>query len=102
MTAGGRTTTVRGDCVPCPHHGWTYGADGVNRSIPDEDRTNPSKRLPVWSVVEQYDCIFVWHQPHDDAPRWEMPDLFTSSPSLDVDPAQLLPRVPRVLGEVRG
>ncbi len=52
---------VHGDCVQCPYHGWTYGTDGVNRSIPYEDRPNLTKRLRVWSVVEQYDCVFVWH-----------------------------------------
>ena len=78
---------VNGDCVQCPYHGWTYGTDGVNRSIPYEDRPNLTKRLGVWSVVEQYDCVFVWHEPHGGAPRWEMPDIFTSFPSLDVDPS---------------
>ena len=83
----GHHGTVHGDCVQCPYHGWTYGTDGVNRSIPYEDRPNLTKRLRVWSVVEQYDCVFVWHQPHGNAPRWHMPDIFTSFPSLDVDPA---------------
>ena len=79
---------VHGDCVQCPYHGWTYGTDGVNRSIPYEDRPNLTKRLRVWPVVEQYDCVFLWHQPARRArPRWEMPDIFTSFPSLDVDPA---------------
>src|SRR5579864_2381748 len=31
---GGR---VRGDCVECPYHGWVWGPDGANRSIPYED-----------------------------------------------------------------
>jgi 3-ketosteroid 9alpha-monooxygenase subunit A len=79
---------VNGDCVECPYHGWGYGTDGVNRYIPYEDRPNVTKKLRKWSVVEQHECVFVWHQPHGDAPRWEMPDIFTSFPSLDVDPAR--------------
>jgi phenylpropionate dioxygenase-like ring-hydroxylating dioxygenase large terminal subunit len=78
---------VDGDCVVCPYHGWGYGTDGVNRYIPYEDRPNVSKRLRTWSVVEQHECAFVWHQPHGEGPRWEMPDIFRSFPSLDVDPA---------------
>jgi phenylpropionate dioxygenase-like ring-hydroxylating dioxygenase large terminal subunit len=78
---------VNGDCVECPYHGWGYGPDGVNRYIPYEDRPNVSKRLRVWHVREQYDCVFLWHQPHGDAPRWEMPDIFLSFPDSETDPA---------------
>ena len=78
---------VDGDCVVCPYHGWGYGTDGVNRFIPYEDRPNITKKLRAWSVVEQHECVFLWHQPHRQPPRWEMPDIFTSFPSLDVDAA---------------
>ena len=32
-------------------------------------RTGPTcrKQLRVWPVVEQYDCVFMWHHPHGDA-----------------------------------
>ncbi len=78
---------VNGDCVECPYHGWGYGPDGVNRYIPYEDRPNVSKRLRAWTVLEQYDCVFLWHQPHGEPPRWEMPDIFLSFPQSDTDPA---------------
>ena len=78
---------VNGDCVECPYHGWGYGPDGVNRYIPYEDRPNVSKRLQAWTVLEQYDCVFLWHQPHGEPPRWEMPDIFLSFPQSDTDPA---------------
>jgi len=80
---GGR---VRGDCVECPFHGWGWGPDGVNRYIPYEDRPNRSKALRVWPVREQHGCVFLWHQPHSEAPRWELPDIFGAFPHLPQDP----------------
>ena len=81
---GGKVT---GDCVECPYHGWVWGPDGTNRSIPYEDRPNLSRRLRAWPVMEQYDCAFMWHQPGGGPPRWEMPDIFLSFPQFATDPA---------------
>lgn len=79
--------TVNGECVECPYHGWGWGPDGVNRYIPYDDKPNLSQRLRVWPVLEQHECVFVWHQPQGEPPRWEMPDIFTSFPQQDTDPA---------------
>ncbi len=81
---GGR---VRGDCVECPFHGWGWGSDGSNRYIPYEDHPNRSKTLRVWPVREQHGCVFLWHQPQGEAPRWELPDIFGAFPHLPQDPA---------------
>ena len=55
---------VVGDCVQCPFHGWRWGPDGTNRYIPYQpDRPNRALRLRVFPVREQYDCVFIWHQP---------------------------------------
>ena len=71
---------VVGDCVECPFHGWRWGPDGTNRHIPYQpDRPNRALRLRVFPVREQYDCVFVWHQPNGEEPRWELPDLFGNS-----------------------
>jgi 3-ketosteroid 9alpha-monooxygenase subunit A len=78
---------VQGDCVVCPYHGWGYGPDGVNRFIPYEDRPNVSHSLKVWPVVERHGCAFMWHDPFDGPPTWELPDLFTVLPHLPADPA---------------
>ena len=83
----GHGGTVVGDCVECPYHGWTWGPDGTNRSIPYEDQPNRSKRLRSWPVMEQYDCVFVWQQPNGEPPKWHMPDIFTSFPQFETDPA---------------
>jgi 3-ketosteroid 9alpha-monooxygenase subunit A len=83
----GHGGTVDGTCVVCPYHGWGWGPDGVNEYIPYEDRPNRSKKLRSWPVREQYDCVFVWHQPQGEPPRWEMPDVFGAFPQFDTDPA---------------
>src|SRR6516165_9089095 len=54
----GHRGSVHGDCVACPYHGWEWGPDGENTHIPYEDRPNRSKRLRVWHVREQHECVF--------------------------------------------
>ena len=54
---------VHGDCVTCPYHGWEWGPDGANVSIPYQDEPNRSKRLRVWPVNEQYGSVYLWHHP---------------------------------------
>jgi 3-ketosteroid 9alpha-monooxygenase subunit A len=71
---------VNGDCISCPFHGWTWGPDGTNRSIPYEDRPNPSKQIRTWAVKEQQECVFLWHDPAGGTPRRELPDLYTMAP----------------------
>jgi 3-ketosteroid 9alpha-monooxygenase subunit A len=78
---------VVGDCVECPFHGWRWGPDGTNRYIPYQpDRPNKALRLRVYPVVEQYGCVFAWHQPDGKEPQWAMPDLFGKFPQFPTDP----------------
>ena len=36
--------------------------------------------------------MFLWHQPHGEPPRWEMPDIFTSfPPSTSTPPTTTAP-----------
>ena len=81
---GGR---VHGDCVTCPYHGWEWGPDGENASIPYQDTPNRSKRQRVYPVNEQYGSVYLWHHPRGDAPSWPMPDIFRSFPQFETDPA---------------
>ena len=84
----GHGGTVVGDCVECPFHGWRWGPDGTNRYIPYQpDRPNHALTLRVFPVLEQYDCVFLWHHPHGKEAQWEMPDIFTSFPQFETDPA---------------
>jgi len=51
------------------------------------DRPNRALTLRAFPAREQYDCVFVWHHPHGKEPQWEMPDIFTSFPQFETDPA---------------
>ncbi len=51
------------------------------------DRPNRVLRLRVFPVREQYDCVFIRHQPDGNEPRWEMPDIFREFPQFETDPA---------------
>jgi 3-ketosteroid 9alpha-monooxygenase subunit A len=90
----GHGGTVAGDCVTCPYHGWVWGPDGTNVSIPYQDAPNRSKQLRVWPVVEQYGNVYLWHHPRGDPPSWEMPDVFRSFPQFETDPAAFYPPYP--------
>ena len=93
---------VVGDCVECPFHGWRWGPDGTNRYIPYQpDRPNRALTLRVFPVREQYDCVFLWHQPNGAPPRWELPDLFRKFPQFETDAAAYLPSLSRVFATCR-
>jgi 3-ketosteroid 9alpha-monooxygenase subunit A len=84
----GHGGTVVGDCVECPFHGWRWGPDGTNTYIPYQpDRPNRGLTLRVYPVREQYDCVFAWYHPEALEPQWDMPDIFTSFPQYETDPA---------------
>ena len=87
---GGR---VKGECVTCPYHGWVWGPDGTNVSIPYQDKPNKSQSLRVWPVNEQYGCSFMWHHPHGKPPSWDMPDVYRSFPQFETDPAAYYPPI---------
>jgi phenylpropionate dioxygenase-like ring-hydroxylating dioxygenase large terminal subunit len=84
LARGGR---VEGDCIYCPYHGWGFGPDGTNRSIPYEDRPNVSKRITAWEVREQHECVYLWHDPHGGPPRWDLPNVLDAFDGISADPA---------------
>ena len=93
---------VVGTCVQCPFHGWEWGPDGYNTSIPDQDRPNRSKQLRVFPVMEQYGLVFMWHHPHGEPPSWEMLDIFTCYPDFEQDPSAYYDPIPTMTDTRRG
>lgn len=93
---------VEGDCVRCPFHGWSWGPDGINVDIPYDDKPNRSKRLHAWTVQEQHECVFIWHDPKDGPPRWEMPDIFGAFPQFETDPAKYYRAYPEMSRRAEG
>lgn len=68
-----------GGCVTdaglqCPFHGWVWGPDGSNASIPYQDRPNKARRVRPWHVAECNESIYLWHDADARDPLWEVPD----------------------------
>ncbi|UQA55992.1 aromatic ring-hydroxylating oxygenase subunit alpha [Polyangium aurulentum] len=67
--------TVDGDCVRCPYHGWTFGADGACTSIPANPPGTPipkKARVDSYPVEERYGWVWVFL---GDLPESERPTI---------------------------
>jgi nitrite reductase/ring-hydroxylating ferredoxin subunit len=62
--------------IRCPFHGWVWGPDGQNVSIPYQERPNRA-RLGTWRVTELNEAIYVWHDPEGTVPQWALSDALT-------------------------
>jgi 3-ketosteroid 9alpha-monooxygenase subunit A len=62
------------DGIQCPFHGWVWGPDGRNVSIPYQDRPNRARRVRAWEVAERNESIYLWHDAAGREPWWEVPD----------------------------
>jgi phenylpropionate dioxygenase-like ring-hydroxylating dioxygenase large terminal subunit len=88
LAVGGR---VKGDCVSCPFHGWTYdGATGACVEIPyATTKRIPSKAaIRAYPVVERNGLVFAWHHGAEGNPFYEVPVVQEFA-----DPAWLAPHV---------
>jgi phenylpropionate dioxygenase-like ring-hydroxylating dioxygenase large terminal subunit len=79
----GYDSSVVGDCLQCPYHGWQWGTSGENTLVPYQERPTKS-RLRTWVVREQHGIVFLWHDPNGGPPRhgWDVPDLFALVPEI--------------------
>ncbi len=70
--------TVVDDGLRCPFHGWVWGPDGRNVSIPYQpERPNRGRRLGTWHVDERNESIYVWFDAQGRDPLWEPPTALT-------------------------
>lgn len=60
--------------IACPFHGWVWGPDGRNVSIPYQNRPNKGRRVRAWHLRERNECIYLWHDVHGREPFWELPE----------------------------
>lgn len=67
--AGGR---VRGDCLECPFHGWTFDAGGQVREVPYAERVPASLATRAWPVEERDGFVWFYFDPTHQA-RGEPP-----------------------------
>jgi 3-ketosteroid 9alpha-monooxygenase subunit A len=68
------------DGIQCPFHGWVWGPDGRNVSIPYQDRPNRARRLGTWPVTERNEAVYIWHDAEGREPFWEVPDALAFVP----------------------
>ena len=66
---------VEGNCLVCPMHTWKFDETGRNVDIPYSDRVNRKATVRTYPVVERNGMVYAWYHPHDEAPKWEVPEL---------------------------
>lgn len=75
---------VTDDGIQCPFHGWEWGYDGRNVSIPYESRPNRARRIRAWPVSERNESLHIWHDVNGDPPTFEVFDAIgLGGPRLD-------------------
>ena len=73
--AGGGSSVV-GDSIVCPFHGWAYNGDGQCTDVPYANNLPPrvargEQVIRPWPVRELNQVIFVWYHPEGIAPQFE-------------------------------
>lgn len=67
---------IDGDSIRCPYHGWRYRPDGQCDDIPYSSRPIPKAAcVKSWRVAEKFGCVFVWHDPENGEPDYDIPAL---------------------------
>jgi 3-ketosteroid 9alpha-monooxygenase subunit A len=70
--------------IRCPFHGWEWGHNGRNVSIPYQDRPNRARRVRTWPVIERNESIHIWHDANGREPYFDVFDAIgVGGPSLD-------------------
>jgi cholesterol 7-dehydrogenase len=65
---------VRGNCLECPFHGWSFrGDDGKCMHVPYAEKVPEFAKTTAHTVVEMNGYIYVWHHAEGIEPDW-MPE----------------------------
>lgn len=79
ITVGG---SIRGDCVTCPFHEWSFdGNTGKCMDIPYAEKIPESAKLSTKTYMEANGLIYVWFHSDNIEPTWFPPVLDQLSPS---------------------
>lgn len=74
----GVNSEVIGNDLRCAFHHWSFNGEGGVSDIPYTKVIPPKLKrscLRMWPVEEVDGVIFVWHHPHQAAPKWEVAHL---------------------------
>lgn len=67
---------VKGGCIVCPYHGWSYDGSGALQEIPSEGRCLKVKRSQrIYPTVEQQEYIYVWLGDREPLPEEQPFDI---------------------------
>lgn len=83
--------TVKGDCLACPFHGWTFdGVSGACVDIPyaQTERIPAKAAVRAYPVLERNGLVWAWHHTKHGEPFYDVPVV----PEFD-DPAWLAPHL---------
>lgn len=71
---GGR---LKGDCIACPFHGWTYDSEGTCVDIPYANSIPPKavNALKAYPILEKNGFIAIWNDPENGEPDNYLPDI---------------------------
>lgn len=62
---------VRGNCLQCPFHGWTFrGEDGKCVEIPYSENVPDVAKLKVWPCLETNCTLYLWYHAEGIDPTW--------------------------------
>ncbi|XP_022093061.1 cholesterol 7-desaturase-like [Acanthaster planci] len=62
---------IRGDCLECPFHGWTFrGDDGKCVKVPYAEKVPDFAKIRSWPCLERNGEIYVWHHAEGAEPTW--------------------------------
>ncbi|XP_072015574.1 cholesterol 7-desaturase nvd-like [Amphiura filiformis] len=67
---------VKGDCIQCPFHGWTFnGSDGKCIDIPYSSKVPEFARIRTWRCLEVNGEIMMWFHAEEEEPDWFPPEI---------------------------
>lgn len=72
LALGGK---VKGDCLECPFHGWTFNGSGKCVEIPYASKVPDLAKTKAWTSMEHNQQILVWFDAEGREPYWHPPQI---------------------------
>ncbi|NJK38506.1 MAG: Rieske 2Fe-2S domain-containing protein [Oscillatoriales cyanobacterium RM2_1_1] len=69
----GYGSTLQGDTIRCPYHGWRWHGTGRCVEIPYLDKQLPQVQIQTWPVREVNGLILMYYHHQAQLPDWEIP-----------------------------
>ncbi|MED5463891.1 MAG: Rieske 2Fe-2S domain-containing protein, partial [Myxococcota bacterium] len=64
---------VEDDCLRCPFHAWKFDRTGSCVEVPYAKKIPAKAKVRSWPVQERNDLVFVWHDPEQKSPDYDIP-----------------------------